>query len=555
MPGYPTGAAEDMTAVETVIDEDVVTALEGLARSLRVPLRTVAFAAHLRVMALVTGDRAPVCGLVTHGRPEHEAGDQILGLFLNTVPIRVDVDQPSWAELIRAVFAAEVALMPHRRFPLFEIQRATGRQPLFETLLDYRDFHVYDVAKPPSSPVEFVEQHIFEQTNLPFAAAFSTLRRTGGLALLLPYDRNQFPREQVEAIRDHYLEVLAAIAADPAGDPRATDRYLARDAERIAEWNATETEYSGPKTLSGLTARQVADSPDAPALCFRDSWLDYRQFGEQVNRLAQHLRARGVRTGDVVGVCLDRGADLVVAVHAVVAAGAAYLPLEPGYPDERLTFMVADSAARLVVTTRMGAERFTKTATVLLDEEAEEIAALDPAPGEAPPPGAPAYVIYTSGSTGTPKGVAVSHDAIVNRLHWMQEAFPLGAADRVLHKTPFSFDVSVWELFWPLATGAGLVVADPGGHRDAGHLATLVEDHGVTVVHFVPSMLEAFLDEPATAVRLGGLRRVVCSGEALSPVLAQRFRATLPTVELHNLYGPTEAAVDVSWHACQPGEP
>jgi amino acid adenylation domain-containing protein len=555
LPGYPTGLTADMAVVETNVDEDVVTGLEGVARALRVPLRTVIFAAHLRVMAMLTGNPEPVCGLVTHGRLEHEAGEHILGLFLNTVPIRVRVDRSSWAELIRAVFAAEIGLLPHRNFPLFEIQRATGRAPIFETLLDYRDFHVYDVKPPPGNRIEFVEQHIFEQTNLPLAAAFSTVRQTGGLALLLPYDRNQFPAAQVTAIRDYHLRALAEIAGDPAGDPRPTASYLVDDVSRIDGWNATATTFTGPATLGGWTAAQVAASPDAPALCFRGRWLSYREFGERVNRLVRHLRDRGVRVGDVVGVCLDRGVDLVVAVHAVVAAGAAYLPLEPSYPDDRLSFMTADAGTRLIITSSIGAKRFPGVDTVRLDDDADEIAARDAAPlDDEPPADAPAYVIYTSGSTGIPKGVAVAHRAIVNRLHWMQQTFPLTIADRVLHKTPFSFDVSVWELFWPLLIGAGLVVADPGGHRDAGHLASLVEDHGVTTIHFVPSMLEALLDEPATAARLGRLRWAICSGEALSPALAERFRAALPAVELHNLYGPTEAAVDVTWHPCAPGE-
>jgi len=164
-------------------------------------------------------------------------------------------------------------------------------------------------------------------------------------------------------------------------------------------------------------------------------------------------------------------------------------------------------------------------------------------------------VIYTSGSTGQPKGVGVSHRAIANRLHWMQQAFPLGPQDRVLHKTPFSFDVSVWELFWPLLAGAGIVIADPGGQRAPRYLSGLVREQRVTVAHFVPSMLDAMLEEPGLETDLASLRRVICSGEALPAALAERFHRTLPNVELHNLYGPTETAVDVTWHRCVPGEP
>jgi amino acid adenylation domain-containing protein len=192
---------------------------------------------------------------------------------------------------------------------------------------------------------------------------------------------------------------------------------------------------------------------------------------------------------------------------------------------------------------------------VLLDRDAEAVDAEGPAPLGVPiHPDSLAYVIFTSGSTGRPKGVGVSHRAIVNRLRWMQDAFRLTRDDRVLHKTPFSFDVSVWELFWPFMTGAGLVVARPGGQADPAYLTRLIDAEAVTTVHFVPSMLDAFLAEPGLGERPGGLRTVICSGEALGADLAERFAAALPRTGLHNLYGPTEAAVDVSWHACRPGE-
>jgi amino acid adenylation domain-containing protein len=237
-------------------------------------------------------------------------------------------------------------------------------------------------------------------------------------------------------------------------------------------------------------------------------------------------------------------------VHAVLTAGAAYLPLEPDHPSRRLA---EDSGLRLVITTSGLADRLVGQSTVALDAEAEQIDA-QPAgsPAVAIAPQSPAYVLYTSGSTGQPKGVGVSHRAIANRLRWMQDSYPLSEQDVVLHKTPFSFDVSVWELCWPLLVGARMVVAEPGGHRSPEYLVALMSQ-GVSVAHFVPSMLEAVLDEPELAVRLGSLRHLVCSGEALRPELAARVRAAIPKVALHNLYGPTEAAVDVTQHTCLPG--
>ncbi|MEV4068742.1 amino acid adenylation domain-containing protein [Nonomuraea fuscirosea] len=544
--------------------------LGAAARGLAVPLRTLLLAAHLRVLALVTGESEVMTGLVTHSRPESEAGEEVLGLFLNTVPLRLDVTAPTWAELVREVFEAEVALLPHRRYPLFEIQRAAGRSPLLDVLFDFRDFHVYRGLPG----VEIVDQDFFEQTDVPFAAAFGRSREHGGFDLTLTYDRAQFDAGQVARFGELYLVALHQ-AADPGDDPRSEAPYLERDAAAIDGWNATTRTYPDA-TLHELIAAQAARTPAAPAVCYDGTWLSYRELTERAGAVTARLTAAGTRPGDVVGVCLERGPDLLPALLGVLGAGAAYLPLEPGLPAERLAYMIEDARARTVLTGAASTTVLPAGVALSLTGPEPDPAALprtgpaaDPAAatGLAPDPAAdspdvpgsparvhpdsPAYVIFTSGSTGRPKGVGVSHRAIVNRLLWMQEAFGLAPDERVLHKTPLSFDVSVWELFWPLITGAGLVVAEPDAHRDGARLAALAAAHDVTTMHFVPSMLELFLDEPD----LPALRRVICSGEALGAELAARCHDRLPHTELHNLYGPTEAAVDVTWHPYEPGEP
>ncbi|KIH96636.1 thioester reductase, partial [Streptomonospora alba] len=279
-------------------------------------------------------------------------------------------------------------------------------------------------------------------------------------------------------------------------------------------------------------------------------------FDERVHRLARELIARGVGPESVVAVALPRSVELVVALHAVVCAGAAYLPVETDQPVERVAFVLEDAGPALLLcrdedTADLPAEP--AVPRIVLDDPATatRLAARDPGPvsdadRRAPLRGGhPAYVLYTSGSTGRPKGVVVSHGAIVNRLAWMQGAYGLGPDDRVLLKTPVSFDVSVWELFWPFAAGAGLVAAAPGGHRDPAYLAGLMKDTGVTVCHFVPSMLRLFVEEPRAAL-CTSLRRVFASGEALGAETARRLRDLLPRTALANLYGPTEAAVDVT---------
>ncbi|MBV9110029.1 MAG: amino acid adenylation domain-containing protein, partial [Gemmatimonadetes bacterium] len=323
------------------------------------------------------------------------------------------------------------------------------------------------------------------------------------------------------------------------------------------EWNRTDAAFPADLCIHQLIEEQAARTPGAIAVVYEDASLTYSELNARANRLAHHLRGRGVGPEVRVGVCMERGLELTVSILAVLKSGGAYVPLDPDYPADRLAFMLED--ARIAVLLACGAPAGILAAAaavqvVEVDAAWDEIAresAENPASGITPEN--LAYVIYTSGSTGRPKGVMNAHRGVVNRLCWMQAEYEIGAGDVVLQKTPFSFDVSVWELFWPLQRGARLAMARPGGHRDPEYLQQAIERHGVTVIHFVPSMLALFV-EAARPERCRSLTRVVCSGEALPPALARRFHARFPhTVSLHNLYGPTEAAVDVSHWACAPG--
>jgi amino acid adenylation domain-containing protein len=326
----------------------------------------------------------------------------------------------------------------------------------------------------------------------------------------------------------------------------------------LTEWNDTAVPVP-PVTVPQLVAARAAATPDATAVVYGDGTeeLTYAGFDARVAALAALLRERGALPETRVAVAVPRSADLLVAVHAVLRAGAVYVPVDPDLPAERIGLLLDDAAPACVLTTRGLVERFPRLSgpdTILLGDGAP---AGDGGALTAPVPVAPgsaAYMIFTSGSTGRPKGVVVSHEAIVNRMLGMQREFALAADDRVLHKTPVGFDVSVWELLWPLTTGAAVVVARPGGHRDPQYLAAAVKTHRVTTVHFVPSMLRVFLDsldEPAATAAGGALRRVICSGEALPAELADACLGLLG-VPLFNLYGPTEAAIDVTRWSCVP---
>jgi amino acid adenylation domain-containing protein len=310
-------------------------------------------------------------------------------------------------------------------------------------------------------------------------------------------------------------------------------------------------------TLPNLFEQQVVRTPDAVALVFENASLSYAQLNARANRLAHYLIEQGVGPDRVVAVALPRGMDLMVCLLAVIKSGAAYLPLDTDYPAERLAFMVADAQPLCTLTQRDIVAMLSDEAAPLCLDDAHRAGALERC-SEANPQDRdrscplltqhPAYVIYTSGSTGKPKGVINTHAGVVNRLQWMQATYGLDVTDCVLQKTPSSFDVSVWEFFWPLLEGARLLLARPEGQKDPAYLADVIDRHGVTTVHFVPSMLQVFLLEPS-ASQCKSLRRVICSGEALSRPLQAQFHRTLEC-ELHNLYGPTEAAIDVTAWAC-----
>ena len=317
-----------------------------------------------------------------------------------------------------------------------------------------------------------------------------------------------------------------------------------------AEWNDTARDYPEAYAHEAFSA-QVARDPSAPAVRFRDERLTYGELDARVGRLAGGLAARGVAPGTLVAVCMYRSLEMVVALHAILRAGAAYVPIDPEYPDQRIEMMLDDLDGPLLLTQSRLMPRFAQANAVPWPIDGQDavaartsaVSAVRVAPDDL------AYVIYTSGSTGRPKGAMITHRGHRQPHQLDAGTVRLTPADKVLQKTPFSFDVSVWEFFWPLLVGAELVVAEPGGHRDARYLIETIIEHGITTIHFVPSMLQLFLEDPRSSASARSLQRVICSGEALPRALQDRFFARLDA-ELHNLYGPTEAAVDVSAWAC-----
>ncbi|HEY2737813.1 MAG TPA: AMP-binding protein, partial [Thermoanaerobaculia bacterium] len=378
----------------------------------------------------------------------------------------------------------------------------------------------------------------------------------GDLAAAFEWNLDLFDATTVRRLFGHFANLLTAMARHPERRLSELEMLGSSEVQQIVcEWNATAVP-GGAECLHELIEAQVERTPEAPAVVFAEESLTYRELNARANELAHHLVRLGVGPDVRVGLFLERSAHLVVGLLATLKAGGAFVPIDPSYPAERIAYMLADSRVPVALTEARLSSLLPASAarTVLLDaENAPWRSGSDPGnPGTGGFPDQLAYVLYTSGSTGRPKGAMNSHRAIVNRLRWMQETFPLTAADRVLQKTPTSFDVSVWELFWPLVGGACLVMARPGGHLDPPYLRDEIVRSRVTLVHFVPSMLQLFLEQPGLDA-CAGLRRVFLSGEALGRELATRFQESLGRlgIELHNLYGPAEAAVEVSWWPCR----
>jgi amino acid adenylation domain-containing protein len=373
----------------------------------------------------------------------------------------------------------------------------------------------------------------------------------------LGYRPDLFDRSTAERFGRLYLTLLGGVADDPGRALADLPLLDEAEARRLAGFNATAREFPRDVCLHRLIEEQVRRTPDAVAVSSERGRLTYAELDRRAGQLALALRRRGVGPDTLVGVCLERSPELVLALYGILKAGGAYVPLDPDYPKDRLAFMAEDAGAPVLLTQASLAGRVPAGGATVLRLDADWPAIAADAGGPVAPPDTTAdhiaYMIYTSGSTGRPKGAMVPHRGIVNRLLWMQAEYGLTAADRVLQKTPFSFDVSVWEFFWPLLAGARLVLARPGGHRDSAYLVRLIGEQGVTVLHFVPSMLQVFLDEPGLE-GLTSLRHVICSGEALPWEAQEKFFARVPA-RLHNLYGPTEASVDVTCWECRRGDP
>ncbi|AJW89429.1 D-alanine--poly(phosphoribitol) ligase, subunit 1 [Burkholderia pseudomallei 406e] len=510
-----------------------------------------------------------VIGMPVHNRSTAQQ-KRAIGMFASVVPIRIPVDgNERFVSLLNGVSAELRHCYRHQRFPIAELNRRlglvrTGRRQLFDLTLSFEkfplDFYIGEVKLGLTSM-----RHRFEQT--PITVNVQDYHEDQDLVMQFNYDVNAFSHAEVDNIGTRIGGLLDALI-EHHDDMPVGMLPLLDEAERkqvVYAWNATERDYPIEQCIHQLFEAQVDRKPEAIALTFEGQRLSYAELNARANRLAHYLQARGVGPDRLVALCAERGIEMVVGLLAILKAGGAYVPLDPSHPPERLRRMLDDTNPVAVLVDDIGADALAsfeshvaaRSPRVHLSRDIAQWRACSPANPSTPRERAArrlAYVIYTSGSSGEPKGVMNEHRGVVNRLWWMQQTYALDERDAVLQKTPFSFDVSVWEFFWPLMSGARLVIAKPEGHKDPAYLSELIDRERVTTLHFVPSMLQAFLEDEGAARGCGSVKRVMCSGEALPPSLVKRFYRCLPDARLHNLYGPTEAAVDVTAWACDAEE-
>nr|WP_281032636.1 non-ribosomal peptide synthetase [Nocardia araoensis] len=523
------------------------TALTRLASGLGVTVNTVVQAAWGLLIGRTVDRDDVVFGATVSGRPPQLDGvEAMVGLFLNTIPVRVRLDATgTLGGLLRQLQAEQAALLDYHYLGLSDIQEAVGIEGLFDSLVVFESFPVDRDGLDRAGAIDGMNVTgvgAVNGTHYPFTVMVVLDNQ---LRVSVKYLRDVIDEPAALRLAQRLSALIGRFVTTPQARVGEIDVLLEDERAELAARNATDVpELHDGATLPSLFDAQVARTPDAPAVRFGDTTLGYAEFDSRVRALAVELMRWGVGPETLVAVAMRRGIDLVVAIYAVLRAGGGYVPIDPDHPAERNEYVLGSTAPICVLTTT--ADGFdTATGVPVVAVDTLYLPPYDgPWPQEEVHPDTVAYVIHTSGSTGRPKGVMITHRQMVNQFRWAQSAYPHDGGDVVLHKTPITFDISAWELFWPLQTGASIVIAAPDGHRDPAYLAQVIVDNAVTTAHFVPSMLDAFLDPAAgSTAAYPSLRRVFAAGEALSGETATRFAAIVPGAELINWYGPAEATV------------
>nr|WP_289134892.1 non-ribosomal peptide synthetase [uncultured Halomonas sp.] len=552
---YPKQQEFRGAAKRFVLDSSLASSLKTFCHQNRFTPFVPLFAAWQVVLARYCGQQDFAIGVPSSGR-QQEDFQEVVGFFITTLPFRVrvnpamtlgDVCQQAKKDAVGSLNYADMpleVLLEQRK-----VKRDPVRQPLFQVMFGLQFRSDEEQLQLDDVSVELID---LPQTSAKFELSLDIFIEQEQVVGALEFNSDLFDDQTIQRLIGYYQKVLRILLEKP--ETQLTTIELPDNAEKalLLDWGSRAATDSPVEPIHHLIERQAAATPEATALVFEDQSLNYTELNTRANQLAHYLIGLGVKPETRVGIAVERSIEMVVGLLAILKAGGAYVPLDPDYPSDRLTYMVKDSGIELLLTQQHLCDALPVADGLnVIDLDRLEVAPHAPTnPNVALHGESLAYVIYTSGSTGRPKGAANRHHALTNRLRWMQDAYGLTADDAVLQKTPFSFDVSVWEFFWPLMQGGRLVMAPPGAHREPSQLVELIRTHDITTLHFVPSMLQAFLAHGEVEA-CTSLTRMVCSGEALPAELQNQVFARLPQVALYNLYGPTEAAIDVTHWTCQ----
>ena len=546
LPGARPGARQSQRRGATLhftLDEQTTAGIRQLCGATRTTLFMALQATLAELLQRYTGADDVLLGTAVANR-DTPGAEGLIGCFINVLPIRIRRDpRASVREALASCRVTCLTALEHRGVPFEQIVRVSGwprrpgQHPLFDAMLVVNDAREGDLALDGVTATDLNVETLAAQLGLTISISVAAQSLSG----TAEYDSGLYPRAVIVRLIDHWRTLIRAACAHPHAALSALPLMeVAEQEELLSAGDRAADAFTG-RSVSQLIDEQVAAHPDRGAVTDDTESLTYRQLQRRVAALQHSMAAAGIRPGDVVGVAAQRCVALAVSYVAVLRAGGCLLPLDPAQPPSRLLAALADAQASAVVTDEgdgLAQASGCRLVTLRPGDEA------DPVDAASVGPTAPAYILFTSGSTGRPKGAVNTQAALANRLRWMQAAYPIGECDAVAQKAPASFDVSLWEFFWPLTVGARLVMAPPGAHLDQAAIASLISRQKVTVTHFVPALLHDFLEQPA-ARECVSLRHVFCSGEALPLALARNCRATIPA-ELHNLYGPTEAAIDVT---------
>ncbi len=559
---YPRPAMQSFEGnrVNRMLDQEIIEKLYNIAAITGTTLYMILMASYNVLLSKYTGQEDIIVGSPIAGRP-HADLENLIGMFVNTLAHRNNVQQEmTFREFLDSVKENTLRAFENQDYPFeelvekLEIKKDLSRNPLFDTMFNLQnvDFEVIEIDDMKFIPYDF------DFKTAKFDLNFSVLDQKDGLKFEIEYCTKLFKDETVERMLEHFINIIRFVTENV--DIKISDIEIMSKEEKkqvLIDFNDTTVLFPEESLIFDFFERQVEKTPDNIAVIFEDKKLTYRELNEKANQLARRLREDGVKPDQVVAIMVERSLEMMIGLMAILKAGGAYLPIAPNYPIERIDFMLKDSAVNLILTQYRYMEKANHGIKVI-DLEDENLYQGDGSNLERLTTSRNlVYVIYTSGSTGKPKGVMVEHRSVLNRLYWGQKTYSIDEKDTVMQKTPYTFDVSVWELFWWSFNGAKVCFLTPGGEKDPEIIAEVVQKNNVTIIHFVPSMMNVFLEyienNPTNMDRLATIRSVFVSGEALNVNQIEQFNQLMNKnfgATLHNLYGPTEASIEVTYYDC-----